>query len=607
MQIHPSTKKLIDRLYDMTLERRIAWKQGTDGAVVYDTERYRVTLVGNPTEVILSSDAGTELDKADHEELKNTQLEDGTTYAEYVGQLHKEAHRIARGAESAIDDVLAELEQSEKIDEPKPALPVPAALPADNKLEMPERSDSAEEAISEPAVEELSSERVADAVANMAKTVNSEERAAAELEEKAEPISSPEETSEVKVEKDAQLAQPESKSEEVPAPEEPSQTEQVAEPALEPVEPPRPNEDAFPSPEVPQPPMPVDLEPKLETDPPPPVPAELPQQASETEQKVEPEEPATPIVPDPASAPEPAPVQPRPQITGSGFGFGSLGQPIATNSPAQPAQPDTPVETAKEPEENASSVEESDPSAPPVPPLPGADVKPEESNPAPSATEDSATVEKPESKPAPSPTVLTGGYMPSPFGMMTQRGPAQPPIQPEPPAPAQAETEAVSDPAPPVPSVPPVPSPDKGDVALAARAPHADAPATPPVPQLPDTVAAVEESKIANLVGAITETIDDDPEPEKEELTIVAPASVDVPSAVSSIASAASPAIKKPEPVETQSDEEALKERSIGIIDEAGEVIRKETEADGNGASPDPEADPPEPPKPPSKRFNPWR
>ena len=64
MQIHPSTKKLIDRLYDMTLDRKIDWKQGPDGAVVYDTERYRVTLVGTPTEVILSSEEGAELDKA---------------------------------------------------------------------------------------------------------------------------------------------------------------------------------------------------------------------------------------------------------------------------------------------------------------------------------------------------------------------------------------------------------------------------------------------------------------------------------------------------------------------------------------------------------------
>ena len=57
MQIHPSTKKLIDRLYDMTLERKIEWKPGADGAVVYDTERYSVTLTGNPTEVILCSDS----------------------------------------------------------------------------------------------------------------------------------------------------------------------------------------------------------------------------------------------------------------------------------------------------------------------------------------------------------------------------------------------------------------------------------------------------------------------------------------------------------------------------------------------------------------------
>lgn len=108
--IHPSTKKLIDKLGDMTAQRKISWAEGEDGAVVYDTEGYRVSLAGSPTEVILADALGKELDKADHGELSATVMEDGTSYAAYVEQLHKEAGRIARGAEHAIDAVLAGLD-----------------------------------------------------------------------------------------------------------------------------------------------------------------------------------------------------------------------------------------------------------------------------------------------------------------------------------------------------------------------------------------------------------------------------------------------------------------------------------------------------------------
>ena len=544
MQIHPSTKKLIDRLYDMTLERKIAWKQGADGAVVYDTERYRVSLVGTPTEVILSSDTGAELDKADHEELRNTLLEDGTTYAEYVGQLHKEAHRIARGAESAIDDVLAALDET---DEDNVLASVAtattqmlgAAVPvAEKTLEMPESTGDTEEAISEPASEELSSEQVADAVATMAKTVNSETSADSDAAQE-----TPER--ELAAEPTASLVPPHGQSE------------------------PEPIADAS---------------------------------TSELGSDTTPE----PISTQPPDDPQPSPSPPRPQITGGGFGFGSLGQTglssPPTQSPPEPAEPEPPVE---EPVTAAPQPDVPTPAAPPAPAatLAGEPSRQDEKKEEPPVASEPVADETITPAPAPPPPLTGGGYSPSPFGITTQRPPAQTPAQPAPadetPAPETADAAAETK--------PPQPTSTLGMPSLGV--PRATAPPAPipAAPELPDMGPGVEESKIANLVGSITETVDDaDAEP--EELTTVPSAGVNVPAAVTGIADAASPAIKKASEIASPGSEgasETLKERSIGVIDETGDIIRKETEPEPDETPSDKEM--PEPPKPPSKRFNPWR
>lgn len=519
MQIHPSTKKLIDRLYDMTLERKIAWKQGTDGAVVYDTERYRVSLVGNPTEVILSSDSGAELDKADHQELTNTLLDDGTTYAEYVGQLHKEAHRIARGAESAIDEVLSTLVDTDGdgvLDSPAPR-PEPA-------VEMPAPSDEIEETVSEPAIEELSSERVADAVASMAKDVNGAH------------------------------SQPE----------------------------------------------PIDT-------------------------VVEPQPEAPPV---PAAAPEIQ--QSRPA---AGLALGGLGGQSGFSTP--PPQTPPPVEqSAPEPEIEPTAVPAPDDTRPAIPQpipreMPSAPISDEiaaEAQPDAPSEPKPAPAETPPVPPAPEP-VKTGGYMPSPFGITTQRGPAQIPAQPvqtvppvpSPPVADESSAAPTDEPVPVAPTPPPVPpvpqtvsNPQPANGLLGGSslgAPSLGVPRVnpPPVPEMPDMGPGVEESKIANLVGSITETVDDDPAPE-ESITMVPPVTADVPAAISQIADAASPALSKPVDAVIQQGEGAagsLKERSIGVVDETGEVIRNSLQPETTKPSDDPDGT--EPPKPPSKRFNPWR
>ncbi len=112
--LHPSTKKLIDKISDMTGKRKIAWAEGDQGAVVYDTEGYRIALVGDPVEMVLSDALGKELERASRAELSATPRDGAGTYADIVDGLCKEAARVARGTETAIDKVLAGLERQDE-------------------------------------------------------------------------------------------------------------------------------------------------------------------------------------------------------------------------------------------------------------------------------------------------------------------------------------------------------------------------------------------------------------------------------------------------------------------------------------------------------------
>lgn len=108
--IHPSTRKLIDRLHEMTLQSRIDWAEGDEGAIIYDTEGYRVTLTDGPKEIRLSDTAGKELETVSEEALAATMTDEGQSYADLMASMHLEAGRIARGTELAISKVLAGLD-----------------------------------------------------------------------------------------------------------------------------------------------------------------------------------------------------------------------------------------------------------------------------------------------------------------------------------------------------------------------------------------------------------------------------------------------------------------------------------------------------------------
>ena len=67
--LHPSTKRLIDKLSEMTRKQRVAWTEGENGTVVHDTEGYRVVITPEPHSVLLTDALGREVWRTDYEGL----------------------------------------------------------------------------------------------------------------------------------------------------------------------------------------------------------------------------------------------------------------------------------------------------------------------------------------------------------------------------------------------------------------------------------------------------------------------------------------------------------------------------------------------------------
>ncbi|MEM7328098.1 MAG: hypothetical protein AAF437_05115 [Pseudomonadota bacterium] len=110
--LHASTRKLIDRLSEMTELGKLDWTQTEDGNLSYATEGYSVSLTESPNEVVITSKDGKELERATAEEIAATENEDGASYVAVVAAMTQEASRIARGAEAAISSLLAGMEET---------------------------------------------------------------------------------------------------------------------------------------------------------------------------------------------------------------------------------------------------------------------------------------------------------------------------------------------------------------------------------------------------------------------------------------------------------------------------------------------------------------
>lgn len=145
--LHPSTKRLIDRLSEMTGQRKIDWLE-TDrpDAYVYDTDGYRVILDGKPAALLLCDALGNELDRADPDELAATKHIDGGSYTEIVEAMRKDASRIAKGTENAIAAVLGGLDLD---GDGIPDVPAPVELEAAPEGDVGQALDNIEDTVNE--------------------------------------------------------------------------------------------------------------------------------------------------------------------------------------------------------------------------------------------------------------------------------------------------------------------------------------------------------------------------------------------------------------------------------------------------------------------------
>lgn len=127
--LHPSTKKLIDKLSEMTRKQRVSWIEGENGTIVHDTEGYRVVLTPEPHGVVLTDAVGREIETCSPEEIADEKDAAGRPYSQFIGELFREAHRHARGTEKAIRTLLAGLEAADEPPETVAAAPEPEPEP----------------------------------------------------------------------------------------------------------------------------------------------------------------------------------------------------------------------------------------------------------------------------------------------------------------------------------------------------------------------------------------------------------------------------------------------------------------------------------------------
>ncbi|MGE6699310.1 hypothetical protein ACQKH5_16555 [Hyphomonas sp. NPDC076900] len=296
--LHPSTKKLIDKLGEMTRKQRVSWIEGENGTIVHDTEGYRVVLTPEPHGVILTDAVGREIETCSPEEIADEKDAAGRAYALFIGELFREAHRHARGAEKAIRTLLAGLEAADEAPETVAAAPEPEPEPEPETVTDETTSLDGETAITA-------------AVATLADQINN-----------TAPMAGPEV---------AVAPQPEAEPQPQPEPlPEPDLVAATPEPAPEPEAEPAPLLHALPA---------AYAETGDAAD-------EAPEETMEEaaalaapETEPEPEPVAIAAAPEPEPAPAPAPMQQRFSLSGIPYGVGFAG------TQAVPAPEEKPAET----------------------------------------------------------------------------------------------------------------------------------------------------------------------------------------------------------------------------------------------------------------------
>lgn len=132
--LHPSTKRLIDKLSEMTRKQRVTWTEGENATVVHDTEGYRVVITPEPHSVLLTDAMGREIETCKPEEFADDIDSHGRPYAKFIAELYREAARHARGTEKAIRTLLAGLDSVEA----EPPASVAAAGPVLHLVDAPD-------------------------------------------------------------------------------------------------------------------------------------------------------------------------------------------------------------------------------------------------------------------------------------------------------------------------------------------------------------------------------------------------------------------------------------------------------------------------------------
>ena len=183
--LHPSTKRLIDKLGEMTRKQRVAWIEGENGTVVHDTEGYRVVLTPEPHAVLLTDGMGREIETCQPEEFADDVDSHGRPYAMFVAELYREAHRHARGAEKAIRTLLAGLDADEE--------EAPPPSPAETPPVVPVLTTDAPDATTDETapVESESETDITHAVATLADKINTPPQPVAEQVTEPEPEPEP--------------------------------------------------------------------------------------------------------------------------------------------------------------------------------------------------------------------------------------------------------------------------------------------------------------------------------------------------------------------------------------------------------------------------------
>ena len=191
--LHPSTKRLIDKLDGMTRKQRVGWEESDNGSIKHDTEGYRVTLTAAPHSLLLTDTLGREIETCTPEDFAGETDANGQPYTDFIEALYREAHRHARGAEKAISALLSSLDEADTEDGGDAEAAGPLSGP--ESFEHPEDEGDESHPLEDHELPEPEYEGQADmqaAIAAMADEMSEAPPAAAQVEENHEPAPAPE-------------------------------------------------------------------------------------------------------------------------------------------------------------------------------------------------------------------------------------------------------------------------------------------------------------------------------------------------------------------------------------------------------------------------------